>query len=441
MAKPEYRIIGKSTPFIDARDKATGTTVYTSDITLPNMLYGKVVRSTVAHGRILSIDTSAAERLPGVKAVITAKDTVAILLRYVFVYCLAKYELCNPHGETVLAGYRRLGAWAPIYMIIAIVIVLQLIGTFLIKGAVENLTFLIPALANIPAIILGLITSFCVIYLALKPLKVLETVFKIFLAIMTVIFVYGMIAAKPDLGAIAAGAVIPRIPEGGLVIAVSLIGTVGCAPANLIYSYLIREKGWQGKEDLRQVKFDLGFPMIFMFILILSVWVVAAAYLKPNGIEVNSSEDIAKGFAALIGPIGAVLFHVGLFVAIFTTLNGLCMGYARMVSDIVKQFKPLKPITVMGQTRDWVFFAVVAWGCVVPLVWLFTSAGFVQLTVMFLTANVFVMPLISIGALIMVNKKAWIGEGNTANWWQNAGLGISVLLGIFFSVQGLINLL
>ncbi|ATW25450.1 xanthine dehydrogenase family protein molybdopterin-binding subunit [Candidatus Formimonas warabiya] len=73
-----YKTIGKSTPFIDAAEKVTGRAVYTTDMKFPNMLYGKILRSTIPHGRIVGIDTSEAEKLPGVEAVITAKDTPLI---------------------------------------------------------------------------------------------------------------------------------------------------------------------------------------------------------------------------------------------------------------------------------------------------------------------------------------------------------------------------
>lgn len=67
-------LIGKSVPKIDGRVKVTGEAKYTGDLKFPNMLYGKILPSPHAHARILSIDTSEAEKLPGVKAVITHKD-------------------------------------------------------------------------------------------------------------------------------------------------------------------------------------------------------------------------------------------------------------------------------------------------------------------------------------------------------------------------------
>ncbi len=70
--------VGKPVRRKDGPDKATGRAQYTVDITLPGMLCGKILRCPLPHARILGIDTSKAERLPGVKAVVTAKDSLKI---------------------------------------------------------------------------------------------------------------------------------------------------------------------------------------------------------------------------------------------------------------------------------------------------------------------------------------------------------------------------
>jgi xanthine dehydrogenase molybdenum-binding subunit len=69
-AQKEFSIVGKSTPRIDAYERVTGQAQYTGDIQLPGMLYARVLRSPLPHAKILSIDTSKAEKLQGVKAVI-----------------------------------------------------------------------------------------------------------------------------------------------------------------------------------------------------------------------------------------------------------------------------------------------------------------------------------------------------------------------------------
>src|SRR5271167_2356618 len=58
----------------DGVPKVTGRALYGADFTMPGMLIGAILRSPHPHARIKSIDISAAEKLPGVKAVITAKD-------------------------------------------------------------------------------------------------------------------------------------------------------------------------------------------------------------------------------------------------------------------------------------------------------------------------------------------------------------------------------
>ena len=66
--------IGRSLPRIEARDKVTGHAEYTHTMRLPGMLHPKIFRSNVSHGRIKSIDTSAAKKVPGVYRVVTSED-------------------------------------------------------------------------------------------------------------------------------------------------------------------------------------------------------------------------------------------------------------------------------------------------------------------------------------------------------------------------------
>ena len=74
----DYTIIGKRMPRVDSRAKVMGKAKYTADLKLPGMLVGKIKRSPYAHARILNIDTSKAEALPGVKSVVTGKDTQGV---------------------------------------------------------------------------------------------------------------------------------------------------------------------------------------------------------------------------------------------------------------------------------------------------------------------------------------------------------------------------
>ncbi len=70
----QLRVVGKALRKVDATAKVTGATRFADDLFLPRMLYAKLLRSPHAHALITGIDTSRAQALPGVKAVLTGKD-------------------------------------------------------------------------------------------------------------------------------------------------------------------------------------------------------------------------------------------------------------------------------------------------------------------------------------------------------------------------------
>ena len=73
-AADQRTLIGKRISRVDGPDKVSGRAKYTYDLHRPGMLYGKVVRSPHAHAKVVSVDTSAAEKMPGVKGVFIIQD-------------------------------------------------------------------------------------------------------------------------------------------------------------------------------------------------------------------------------------------------------------------------------------------------------------------------------------------------------------------------------
>ena len=72
--KRQFKVVGTRVQRPDGIDKVTGRALYGADLSAPGMLVGRILRSPHAHARIVSIDTSAAEALAGVKAVVTSAD-------------------------------------------------------------------------------------------------------------------------------------------------------------------------------------------------------------------------------------------------------------------------------------------------------------------------------------------------------------------------------
>jgi xanthine dehydrogenase YagR molybdenum-binding subunit len=73
-AGTELKLVGKGKARIDGRERVTGQARFTSDIQLPGMLYGKILRSPLPHGKIKTIETQRAEGVPGVRAVLTYQN-------------------------------------------------------------------------------------------------------------------------------------------------------------------------------------------------------------------------------------------------------------------------------------------------------------------------------------------------------------------------------
>ena len=104
--KDEHTVVGKRLPRKDSWEKVTGRAKYADDITLPNMLYGKILTSPFPHAKIVRIDISKAEALPGVKAILTGTDVPDTLYgvspaRY-DEHILAKEKVCHI-GDKVAA--------------------------------------------------------------------------------------------------------------------------------------------------------------------------------------------------------------------------------------------------------------------------------------------------------------------------------------------------
>ncbi len=99
------RVVGTRLPKVDAYERVSGKAEYPIDVTLPNMLYGAILRSPHANARVKRIDTSAAERMDGVRQVLTGESPGAGLLwPYAREQRFKLFDpLCRYEGEAVAA--------------------------------------------------------------------------------------------------------------------------------------------------------------------------------------------------------------------------------------------------------------------------------------------------------------------------------------------------
>jgi xanthine dehydrogenase molybdenum-binding subunit len=95
--------VGEGVPQLDVKEKLSGTAVYTDDLVMPGMLYGKVLRSPFPHAMVRGIDTSKAKRVPGVRAVITFRDVPPVR----FNSFAASVTADLPEDESILTDHCR----------------------------------------------------------------------------------------------------------------------------------------------------------------------------------------------------------------------------------------------------------------------------------------------------------------------------------------------
>jgi CO/xanthine dehydrogenase Mo-binding subunit len=99
----ELTIVGKDIDRVDGAEKATGSAAYSGDIKLEGMLYAKILRCPHAHARIKMLDTSEAERLPGVRALISKNNCPGWNTYWYTIQQTAFAEELGYYGQEVVA--------------------------------------------------------------------------------------------------------------------------------------------------------------------------------------------------------------------------------------------------------------------------------------------------------------------------------------------------
>ncbi|MFQ5849810.1 MAG: xanthine dehydrogenase family protein molybdopterin-binding subunit [Candidatus Binatia bacterium] len=98
------RVVGNPTPRVEGEEKVTGKAMFAVDVTLPAMLWGKVLRSPIRYGRIKRIDVTQASQVPGVKTIVTGKDVAGLRIgRRVYDMPILAQDVVRFIGEKVVA--------------------------------------------------------------------------------------------------------------------------------------------------------------------------------------------------------------------------------------------------------------------------------------------------------------------------------------------------
>ena len=368
---------------------------------------------------------------------------VAVLFRFLFVSLIARYQLCNQHGEGVLDGLARLHPlYAPVLLAAAIVMG-HVYGSYMTRGVGE-------ICQNVFGF--GSVWQWAILcngiafYLVFQPgFRRLEVVFFFFLAVLSVSFLGCAIWVGFDPGNVARGLFRAEMPgkQGAYDpghVALAMIGAVGGSLMNLVYPYFLDAKGWRGPQYRRVQLYDLLIGIAAMLVLNLAVWVLGAELLFPDR-HIENLEDLPNLVSTLLGESGRILFYAGIFSAVYTSIIGHAAGLGRLGTHAWLRWQAGSgPIS--SDFRHHACFRWIAISCLVtPLVWTLPGMpGFVALTLAANSAQVILLPLLAGGLWWITASERLIGREHRNRWWENVLMGALFALAVYFAVQAFASL-
>ncbi len=347
----------------------------------------------------------------------------ALAIRFLFVSLIAKYHMCNERGEGVLDGLVRLSPlYAPL-LLLASVVMGHLYGAYMSVGIGEFCVALTGlGQKHYWAVGWGVFTLFIVF----RPeYRRLELLFKILLAVLAGSLLGLAIWAGPDPAGIARGLFGFEMPEqaGGfkpLLLVVGLIGAMGGSIMNLVYPYFLAQKGWNTPPYRRVQMYDFLLAVAVMIVLDLAVWCIGAELFHGKGAKIENISDLAELIGRVLGRAGTVVFYLGAFAAVYTSIVGHAVGLGSIATHGWLRWKqPAGAIDTQFSSHP-LYQCVVVWVVISPLVWTFPGMpGFVQLTLVVNSLQVVLIPLIAGGLWVITANASFIGEKYRNRWWEN----------------------
>lgn len=370
---------------------------------------------------------------------------VALVMRFLFVSLIARYQLCNERGEGVLDGLARLHPWYAPGLLAAAFVMGHVYLSYMTVGTAEATRNLLGVGETWQWAILWNATA---LFLVFRPsYDRLETIFKILLGVLSASFVGSAVWVGFNPRDLVAGLVNVEMPEqkgafGPLIVAVAMIGAVGGSLMNLVYPYFLEAKGWRGPQYRRVQLYDFLVAVLALIVLNLSVWILGAELLYPDK-SIQKLDDLPQLLSDVLGQGGRWLFYLGIFAALYTSLLGHAAGLAYLGSHAWLRWKAGNNAPLEADFKQHPLYRVIAAWCLVsPLVWTIPGMpGFVELTLVANSGQVVLLPLLAGGLWWITADARFIGPAYRNRWWENVVMAVLFGLAIYGAVGSIRSIL
>lgn len=364
---------------------------------------------------------------------------ISCLFSGVLMFTYGNYALIT--GETALFGFKKHFKFGKI-LAIAIIIGItfgqwnSLMG---ILGISSNIIFEILALNfeglsefKYETVLITAIVIIVVFYLLMLVGKYtfFEKILVIFVSLMGLSFVLSLCFVQPLSIDVVKG-LLPTIPDvpGGKMLVAAFVGTTMASATFLSRPLFVKGKGWTIK-NLGQQKRDSITAAILIFIISGVIMAVAAGALFYQGKEVTQVLDMANTLEPVAGKWAVSIFFFGALSAGLSSIFPCLLIAPLLIADYQSGVLD----TNSKQFRIITFVA-----CLVALIGPAFGANPIEIQILSQVFNVFVLPLVILGIIMIVNNKK-IMKGYKTSVLVNIGLYASLLFALIISYNGIVAL-
>ncbi|WP_435079440.1 Nramp family divalent metal transporter [Clavibacter michiganensis] len=361
---------------------------------------------------------------------------LGVIIKIFLVEGAGRYSLAT--GKTIFEGWRTVGRWTTWYFGPYILIWGLVYGAAAMSSSALPLAALFPGVdLKVFAIACGLVGAVVVWF---GRYSAFEKIIAVFVGLMFVTVVGAAIVTVPNVPALLTG-LVPTIPEGGLVVALSIAGGVGGTITLAAYGYWLREKGWVAPRWMKVMRIDNSVAYVMSGIFVLSMLVVGAELLYSADIALADGEGGLVQLADVLGErYGAFMtwfFLLGFFATSFSSILGVWNGVSLMFADFLGTVRGLDVEDPRRRLGGSYYRAFILWLTIPPIGLLFLDQP-IGLIIAYGVLGALFMPFLAITLLVLLNTD------RTPRAWRNRPLsntvmGMSALLFVVLGVQQLVT--
>jgi manganese transport protein len=364
---------------------------------------------------------------------------LSCLFSGVLMFAYGNYALIS--GETALYGFKKHikgGKILAILIIIGISFgqwnslmgILGISSNIIFEILVMNFKWLVAYKYETVLIIAVLVIAIFYALMLVGKYSFFEKILVIFVTFMGLSFIISLFLVFPLPSDIVKGLIpsIPAVPGGKMMVA-AFVGTTMAAATFLSRPLFVKGKGWT-IDNLKEQKNDSIVAAILVFIISASVMAVACGALYHQGNPVTKVLDMANTLEPVAGNLAVSIFFFGTLSAGLSSIFPCLLIVPLLLAD----YQSGTLDTSSRQFRIVTFVASLV-ALIVPIF----GANPIEMQILSQVFNVFVLPLVIIGMIVLVNNKE-VMKGYKTGLFVNIGLFASLLFALIISYNGILAL-